>query len=391
VKICLLTREYPPMMIGGLATQKYDLAHAFDELGHEVHVISQALAGERTEYDGKVVLHEVGTDTARYTMHARADFNIRATKKLIELIRDKQVEIVETSSFGAEGLYSTLDKRIPLVVRKITGSRENLAIKNYSSITERVGLTLLSTLEYWTFLCADRLLLNTKAAYESWTLRKTKADYVPLGVDTRHFRFVSSNVREKYGLGDEPMILFVGSLELRKGVHVLYNAMKKVWSTYPSAKLVLVGRDTEHSPEWGLSFTQWLYKQANSDEQTKNLKIIPSVDAKTLVELYSACDVFVFPSFAESFGLVMVEAMACGKPAIGSNLPSLSEIIEDGISGSLFPKGDASKLADRIKTLLSDDKLREQMGRNARNRAVQFYDRKVMAKYTLESYSKAFQ
>lgn len=391
MKICLISREYPPDMIGGLATQKYDLAHALCELDHEVHVISQAFCKQSEEMDEGVFLHKVGFDSSRYTVHGRVDYNIKAINKLNKLIDDGCVDLVETSSFGAESFGCSFYKRVPIVIRKITGSKENLAIKNYANIKERYGLMLLSMLEYWTFIRADRLLFNTKSGYDSWSLGKQKADYVPLGIDTKRFILTASDVRQRFAIGEDPFILFVGSLELRKGLHILYESMRDVWTEYPNVKLVLLGRDTPHSPEYGLTFSQWLTKKAIADNRLKNLIFIKKVDTQTLIELYSACDIFVFPSFAESFGLVMVEAMSCERPAIGSKITSLSEIVEEGSTGLLFPPGNSKKLAESIALLLSDPLLRKKMGQRARNRAVKFYDRRVMAEYSVNSYNKVLK
>jgi glycosyltransferase involved in cell wall biosynthesis len=116
--------------------------------------------------------------------------------------------------------------------------------------------------------------------------------------------------------------------------------------------LVIVGQDTNVGFQ-GTSFIEKLVDQATSHGHVNNLVHLDSVPEDTLIQLYSACDVLLFPSLHESFGFPVVEAMACGKPVVAAKTGIVSEIGLDGRSGSVIPVGDAEALArEAVKYLL---------------------------------------
>jgi len=93
-----------------------------------------------------------------------------------------------------------------------------------------------------------------------------------------------------------------------------------------------------------------------------------------LINLYRSCDLFVLPTQAEAFGIAAVEASAAGLPVIATNVGGLVDIVEDGETGFLIPAGDHETLANRIGLLIENVEKREQMGRAARNHAIQYFD-----------------
>jgi glycosyltransferase involved in cell wall biosynthesis len=107
--------------------------------------------------------------------------------------------------------------------------------------------------------------------------------------------------------------------------------------------------------------------------------MVPYMD---MPKYYQRCDVFCLPTLGEPFGKVLIEAMACAKPVISSNLGGPSEIIEDGKNGFLIPPAKPEAIAERILTILEDEYTRRKMGENARKTAVEKYSwEKVSQKY----------
>jgi glycosyltransferase involved in cell wall biosynthesis len=179
------------------------------------------------------------------------------------------------------------------------------------------------------------------------------------GVDTERFCPSESVSRE-------PAVLFVGRLLPHKGIDVLVRAVSSDTPTW------LVG--TEAVPR----YREDLARLARG----KRVEFLSGLDDAAVVERYRRASVLVLPSVYRNFygeetlvpellGQTLIEAMACGTPVIGSNVASLPEIIEDGVTGFLVPPNDPTSLGERIEWLLSDPIRAQEMGRRARQRVLE--------------------
>jgi glycosyltransferase-like protein len=183
-----------------------------------------------------------------------------------------------------------------------------------------------------------------------------------------------------------PTVLFVGGLEPRKGLEDLIRAMRLVISRVKDARLVVVAkagfRGTDH---WSA------YESvARGLELTDRIDFHESVDQETLLGLYSDCDVLALPSRNEGWGLVLMEAMACGKPVVATRVGGIPELVESGTEGILVEAGDVNGIADSITKLLHDPALRVRMGRAGRRRVKKFsWD--STAEVVLREYERVIQ
>jgi len=158
--------------------------------------------------------------------------------------------------------------------------------------------------------------------------------------------------------GGQPLVLFVGRLVKYKGVDVLLAAMRGV-----AARMVLVGDGPEKAA---------LQRVAERAGVADRVKFLGEVAPDELAALYRACDLFVLPSVTrqEAFGVVLIEAMACGKPVISTDLGTGSGWVnQDGETGLVVPPRDVPALHNAIVRLLGDAELRQAMGAAARHRA----------------------
>jgi glycosyltransferase involved in cell wall biosynthesis len=143
----------------------------------------------------------------------------------------------------------------------------------------------------------------------------------------------------------------VGRLEARKGVQVLCEAIPEVIKSAPMTKFVLVGQDTNTATDGG-SIKRHITEEAQGRGFMDSIVLIDFLSEDELIQLYSACDVFVLPSLYETFGLVTMEAMACGKPVVATATGVIPELGLDGESGIMVPLGDAGALAEAMIKLL---------------------------------------
>lgn len=360
MKVTILSREYPPDSAwGGIASFYYSLSRALAERGHEVHIICQAVAGPREYEDNGVFVHRVGTNPKQYSALARINYSFHAWLKLRELIRKRSTEVVEATHWGAEAFLYSLRKPVPLVVRLEAPASDILRTKCYSGLKELLNLKILSILEDFSTKRADRIIAISKDLYaraiDKLHIDPEKLDLVHHGIDTSKYRFVSSDVRTRLGIPQEsPLVLFAGRLEARKGLHILCQAIPEVIRSRPGTKFVLVGRDTGTSPVGG-SFKAYLSQQAQSHGFSDNLMLLEFLSSEELVQLYSACDVFVLPSLEEGFGMVILEAMACGKAVVTTSAGGAGDIGFTPPSGIIVPPNAVTELAQALISLLSLD------------------------------------
>jgi glycosyltransferase involved in cell wall biosynthesis/LmbE family N-acetylglucosaminyl deacetylase len=209
------------------------------------------------------------------------------------------------------------------------------------------------------------------------------------GVDVDAFRPLGRHD----GTGNDqpqPRLLFVGRVSPEKGVHVLLEAFRMIVDDFPEARLEIVGPHqradrgfiVDLSDDEGVRDLRAYYDgdyRAYLENRVRHLKIERNVvfsglvRQRDLIERYQAADVVVNPSFSESFGRSLIEAMASGVPVIGARVGGMKETIDHGETGLVVDPGDAAGLAEATKALLSDDLLRRAMGAAGRERAVKRY------------------
>ncbi len=212
---------------------------------------------------------------------------------------------------------------------------------------------------------------------------REKCVVVPIGIDVNRFlisdgeRPIVDSIREKYG---ERIVLFVGRLVYYKGVDVLIRAMQQI-----DATLLIIGDGP---------LKEQYKRLADSLGIRDRIHFLSDVKDDRLVYFYHACDVFVLPSVekSEAYGIVQLEAMACGKPVVSTDLPTgVTFINKNGVTGVVVPVGDVSALAEAVSMLLENPELRRVYGENGRKRVREEFSVDVMNRRILEVYEKVYK
>jgi D-inositol-3-phosphate glycosyltransferase len=198
-----------------------------------------------------------------------------------------------------------------------------------------------------------------------------KITIIPPGVDTSHFYPIPvDEARQFVGLpAKERMILYVGRIEPLKGVDTLIRAVscvqvKDISPIHP-VHLVIIGGNPNGSAaelDGEMARLQDLSRELCMDRM---VLFLGKRGQDTLPYYYSAAEVVVMPSHYESFGMVALEAMACGTPVVASQVGGLAYLVQDGVTGYAVPDQDPPALCDRLTRLLGDRELRQRMGHRA--------------------------
>jgi D-inositol-3-phosphate glycosyltransferase len=242
---------------------------------------------------------------------------------------------------------------------------------------------------------ADRVVAATQAevAQIQWLYQVSteRVLVIPPGVDTARFYPISSDeAREYIGIPlDTWMVLYVGRIESLKGIDTLLHAMAGLKEQGMFDKkgicVAVIGGEAEVSTE-ELSVEMLRLTKISNELGLKDIvRFLGKRDQDTLPYYYSAAETVVVPSHYESFGLVALEAMACGSPVVASETGGLAFLIKDGETGFHVPAGDVQALKSRLETILSDDVLRARLGQQAAAYAKSF-DWKHISEQVLELY-----
>jgi len=227
---------------------------------------------------------------------------------------------------------------------------------------------------------ADHLMVSNhrEKVQMVWTygVPAEKISVIPCGVDPSLFSpRNSTQAKAHLGLPDKRYILFVGRIDPVKGIDTLLRAMKLVKGT-PNAlqdvHLLIIGGDLDHTETATDSEINKLKRLTGTLGIKDRVTFLGAQRQDQLPYFFAAADMCILPSRYESFGMVALEAMACGTPVIASEVGGLASFIQNEISGLLIPEGDEVSLAEKILLLLTDTSFKDTLGGEARYRALEF-------------------
>jgi len=245
-------------------------------------------------------------------------------------------------------------------------------------------------IRYVFYKMADRFVSKSKVIteiYEKSEIPMAKVREISYSVDINKFKPVDSDskkiIRNKLNIWKEGIIiLFVGGINERKGVHLLVDAFIKIERSFPEVRLLIAGPTYKYDQNY---INEIKAKIRNGDVKDKVILTEKSID--NVDEFMKSSDIFVLPSRQEGFPISIIEAMSCGLTVIGSDIPEIARAqIEDGQNGFVFPSGDFEKLSELLERLLNNNELRLQSGIYARKKAEQYWSDDVIDSQYRELY-----
>jgi len=348
MKIVILTPLFPPKHLAGLEIAAYNIARHLAEK-HEVHVITtldEDLSKKSME-DGFYV-HRF--KTSKIPILRTVLYYIRsffAVKKI-----NPDIVHVQTIFLALSGLLIKKFQHKPYVVYG-RGSDVYLPWKFKNLISKAILKN------------ADAVIaLTDDMKREIQKIYDRNVFVIPNGIDLEIFKNLSKeDLCSKLEMGEEKVIMFVGTLRPVKGVKYLIEAMKILIDKSKNSRLFIVGDGEERK------YLENLVKELVLE---KYVTFIGKVPNEKIPEYMTASDVFILPSLSEGFPVTVVEAMASGLPIIATDVRGLPEIIKDGENGFLVEPKNLEQIVDKVLLLLEDDELREGISRNNKGKAKEY-------------------
>jgi glycosyltransferase involved in cell wall biosynthesis len=362
--------------VGGVQSHIMGLAAQLKELGHEVIIVTKEMDHEdpTAEYPGGV--RKVKAKRLTLPEHVLAPPN---PDDLRRLLKREDFDVVHAHHAFTPTPLLSLDAARRLGVPSVL---TNHSI-TFASSSDLIWGPVSQVLPFKRYISmAGRVIAVSGAAAEfiERFMDSGKAIVIPNGVDVERFhdpRPVPKGVFDLTRL-EHPMVFSAGRLAFRKGFHLLLEAMPRVLSVNPGARLYVAGKGAM------AGFLSMLVESLDLKDEVKLLGFVPE---DVLPWLYRSCDVFALPSVAaESFGITLIEAMAAGRPVVASRIGGVPEIIDDGVDGFLFEPWDSRGLSEAVNKLLGDPGLAAEMGRRAHAVAEERYSWPKVARRIEEVY-----
>ena len=342
--------QFPPHF-GGVGVHIHTLSKKLVEEGHEVFVITYPHK-EIRDIDG---IHVIGTKGINLPGIRGLMFKNNAKKELEDLIKKEDIDIIHGHYLFPAGAAAIEVGNKHNIKTYVTAHGSDMFELYKSKPFMRPTIKKVLKNADGIFAVSKALRQEIIATGVSGIAEKTKLSWNSVDI-TKFSLKDDDSFKKEFGLFDKPIVLFVGNLIKRKNVGALLEAKKIAKSDY---YLVIVGDGP-------------LSKKLRKKVEDENIPDVIFTGSRTDVEnIIPNCDFLVLPSFSESFGLVLIEALACGKPVIGSDVGGISEIINDDV-GLLVNPNDVSSISNSIDKLVDDEDLRVSLSRNARNRAKDF-------------------
>lgn len=380
--ILMLSWEYPPHVVGGLARHVHALSRELADRGHRVCVLTRAIQGYPP------VSVDEGVDVVRVRPYFQEphDFrlwvnhlNFAMLETGVGLLRDFEGPVVIHAhdwlvAHAARGLKNLY--RAPLVATiHATEHGRQRGIHD-------AGQQYINDVEWWLTYEAWRVIVCSQAMHREvrnlFGLSADKVAVIPNGIHLGEERGAGGPPREAFAAPGERLLFHIGRLVPEKGAGVLLESIPLLLRRHP-VRVVIAGVGP-----YGEELRQKAVKLGVADR----VKFVGWVDDPTAAALYRYADVAVAPSTYEPFGIVALEAMAAGAPLVVSDTGGLAEIVRHGENGLKARPGSAISLTEQIDRLLMDRPLARRLALAARHEAEERYSWSGVARATADVYDE---
>jgi len=375
---------------GGIASYVRTISQALIARGHIVHVVTFGKSARTWEKDG-VHIHEVAKPQIHWYMHRllpigkewalpvrEIEWSHALWREVRKIVDRERIDLIETTEMG--NYWRRFLRNLPPIVVRAHGN--SLAIKkSYARPNLAEGL------DRWLELLGMAGIAAVTAPSQ-FAARSIQAELsnttIPVHVIPNPLdQTIECNARNwkpQYKTGPH-ILLYTGRIEYCKGTLTLLEALPHIIKEIPDVKLVIAGgRHPTISDEMLRRYTSAIHPN--------NLLLLGHQPMSELIEWYKRAAVFVMPSYYETFGISVIEAMAFGLPVVATTAGALPEVVEDGGTGIIVEPGNPEILAEAITRLLGDLEFRRCTKHAGRERVLSLYTTDRVADQTLALYER---
>ena len=387
MKILMLTWEYPPRIVGGIARVVHDLSKRLIKDGHEVTVVTYRDNADVPEYENDKGVNVYRVDN--YMIHPNnfidwiLQLNFNLVSKATEIInKEGGFDVIHAHDWLVANAAKALKNAYGIPVVATIHATEAGRNSGIHDDTQRY----INDTEWMLTYEASEVIVNSNYMKNElqrlFGLPYEKINVIPNGINLSNFIGIERDYdfRRQYAMDNEKIILYVGRLVYEKGIQNLIAAMPKVLSNYHDAKLIIAGRG---------GMMDELRQEANNLGLNDKIYFTGYLDSKQVQKMYKCADVAVFPSTYEPFGIVALEAMLAGVPTVVSDVGGLDEIVTHGVDGMKAYAGNANSIADSITALLYDHQLATNVAKKAKQKVKEQFNWEKIAQDTHFTYEKA--
>lgn len=357
---------------GGAESYVRTMADALIERGHRVTVLA---IGQREETNGSLRLKNIKSPNLHWYLYRalpigksvampvrELEWSRAAWSALAELDLEHPVDIVEAGeNMAVQQLVSAV--RPPVVIRCHGNA---FAIKRFGGTQTGSSDRIARRLQLSGIRRANAITAVSKfQALEVATDLSVPEEFIHVIPNPVSPSLLSEATKPSPAQSqDRPVVLFTGRIERNKGTLALLQSCERVASEVSEVKYIVSGARHNSIDDRALE------NSLGRNGTREHVEITGHIPWDRLSDFYRRASVFAMPSYYETFGISVLEAMAFGLPVVASNVGGLPELVEDGVTGLLVPPGDVKALADSLTRLLRDPELRARMGRAGRERVL---------------------
>jgi len=364
MQIAFLTPEYPDPKIeyaAGIGTSIKNLAVALVKKKCQVTVIVYGQKESIIIEDEGVIIHLI--KDKKYLFAKWFWYRKYIQNYCNRIIKEQNIDILEAPDWT--GITAFMKFRIPLVIRFHGSDTYFCHLENRHQKGKN----------FW----FEKLAIQNAKAFIAPTTFAGAVSQKLFGIKNKTIKTIHYGLElDKFensdpGIYKKGLILYIGTIIRKKGVFELPEIFNLVIKQHPEARLVLIGGDSYDIATQSESTWQ-LLKQQFQEKDRKQVSYLCKIPYEEVQDYIKNANICVFPTFAETLGMVTIESMAMQKPVVNSNIGWAKELIIDGKSGFLVHPKNHVEYVDKINLILGDNQLAKQIGENARQRVETFFD-----------------
>lgn len=357
MKICMVSDTYYPY-IGGIPEHILNLSRTLRRRGHTVKILT-------TNFKGRMIKTLETNHDEEFNFRIGNGLTIRANKSLAIIplgwrMSDKVEKFFQQENFDIIHIHGSLAPMLPVLAIRHSNA---VNVITFHSSHPKDGKYLLFShlLEPYMDKLHGRIAVSTTAHDSNMHYFTGDCRIIPNAINIELFNPATKPLPQF--VNNRPKILFLGRFEPRKGLKYLLQALPIIKEQIPDVLLIVCGA----------GLLGYAYQEYMSKDIKDNIYVAGLITGEERPHYYASCDVFCAPSIGhESFGIVLLEAMATGKPVVASDISGFRTVVDDGIEGLLAAPREPNVIADRIIKILTNKNLAKTMGDAGRRKALTY-------------------